>query len=109
MKPLRWRPQASNDLDTGALWYAEQGGLPLGRAFIKAVEETTDVVSRNPASGSQRHSHLSLESQETVLRFFRVARFERYLIYYIEQPDHIDIVRIWNASRGLDALFDTDE
>ncbi len=42
------------------------------------------------------------------LRFFPVRGFETYLVYYIELPDHVEVLRIWNAARGLDALMADD-
>ena len=43
------------------------------------------------------------------MRFFPMQRFEHYLIYYLDLPDHVEVVRVWNASRGLQALMEDGE
>lgn len=108
MKACSWRRQAQEDADRAAAWYAEQGGLALELAFIDALESTVEMLAEHPGSGSTRHAGSCVES-EADMRFFRIAKFEHYLIYYIAHPDCIDIIRIWNASRGLDALFEADK
>ena len=55
---------------------------------------------RRPAP---RHAHI-LPELPAPLRFHPVAGFERVLVYYIDSPDAVDILRLWDASRGLEAL-----
>jgi len=38
-----------------------------------------------------------------------VSSFDRYLVYYFDLPSSIQIVRVWDASRGLDDLLGSDE
>jgi len=38
-----------------------------------------------------------------------VSDFDRYLVYYLDLPSCIQVVRVWDASRGLDDLLGTDE
>lgn len=65
------------------------------------------MIAAHPASGSTRHAAL-LPDLHTPLRFLRLERFERYLIYYLDLPTHVEVVRIWNTARGLDALVADD-
>lgn len=103
MKPLRWRPLARRDVDAAADWHASQGGLELELAFISALEAAADLVARHPASGSTRHAGL-FPDLPAPLRFLPLKTFERYLIYYLEFGDHVEIVRVWDAARDFPDL-----
>lgn len=34
-----------------------------------------------------------------------LERFERYLLHYLDLPSHVEVLRLWNSARGLDALM----
>lgn len=109
MKPLHWRQQARQDADEAAAWYFMQGGLALELAFVSALEVGADLIARHPASGSMRHARL-LPELSLPLRFLPLKGFDRYLIFYLEMPTHIDVIRVWNAARDLMGLAEgTDE
>lgn len=105
MKPIEWRPQARRDAAGAAHWYAQQGGLPLGEAFLADMDATLESIARHPAIGSTRHAeHASgLPSR---LRFLPLKRFEHHLVYYIDLPERVEVIRVWHAARGLDALME---
>ncbi len=107
MKPIEWRPAARRDVAEGARWHARKGGLALGERFLAQVHVTLELIGRYPASGSPRHERVMPDLPEP-LRFFPVRGFETYLVYYIELPDQVEVLRIWNAARGLDALMADD-
>nr|NYT98837.1 type II toxin-antitoxin system RelE/ParE family toxin [Stenotrophomonas sp. SbOxS2] len=108
MKPLHWSPAAVRDLDQAASWYGDQGGEALEIGFIDAVESVVKLIEAHPGAGSALHADL-LPSLSAPLRFHPVRRFDGYLVYYVELPAHISIVRIWNAARGMGAFFEDDE
>ncbi|MFT4180025.1 MAG: type II toxin-antitoxin system RelE/ParE family toxin [Thermomonas sp.] len=105
MKPVEWRPQARRDAAAAAYWYAQQGGLPLGEAFLTEVDTTLDRIAQHPAIGSTRHAEQAPDLP-SLLRFLPLRRFEHHLVYYIDLPEHIEVLRIWHAARGLAALMD---
>ena len=104
MKPLRLREQAKSDADEAAAWYAKQGGLALELAFVDALEAAYDLIFRHPRIGSTRHAEHAADLP-TPLRLLPLKRFDHHLIYYIELPQHVEIIRVWHASRGLDVLM----
>ena len=108
MKPVEWRPLARRDAADAAYWYARQGGLPLGEAFLSEVDATLDTIARHPAVGSARHAEHAADLPSP-LRFLPLKRFEHHLVYYIDLPDHIEVVRVWHAARGLQALMEDVE
>lgn len=104
MKPIHWRTAARRDLDDAAAWYAQQGGLPLEIRFIAAVEAAAGLVCEHPAAGSTRHAEY-ITDLPVALRFLVVSGFERTLIYYLDLPTHVEVLRVWNSARGLEALM----
>lgn len=107
--PIARRPAADRDIAEAAAYYAMQDGLPLELDFIDALQGTFDLIARHPASGSTRHAHL-LSQLPAPLRYHPLKRFDRYLVYYLDLPTHVEVVRVWDASRGLEALMqDTTE
>jgi toxin ParE1/3/4 len=107
VKPVEWRPRARGDAADAAWWYARQAGLDAGLRFLDAIDVALSRLSLFPASGSARHAHVAPDLGAP-LRFVVPAGFERYLIYYLELPDRVLVVRIWNTARGLDALVADD-
>lgn len=105
MKPIYWRAAARRDLDEAAAWYAQQGGFLLEMRFIAAVEATAGIVCEHPAAGSARHAE-EVPGLPAALRYFRVGGFDRYLLYYLDLPAHVEVLRVWNAARGLEALME---
>ena len=108
MKPLHLREQARRDADKAAAWYAEQGGLALELAFADALEAAYDLIRRHPAIGSTRHAG-HVPDLLSPLRFLPLKRFEHYMVYYLDLPDRIEVIRVWHAARGLGALLNEPE
>lgn len=105
MKPVEWRTQARRDAAESAYWYACRGGLSLGDAFLAAVDAALESIAQHPGMGSARHAgHAS--DLPAPLRFLPLKRFEHHLVYYLDRPEHVEVIRIWHASRGLEALME---
>lgn len=108
MKPLVWSPLAQRDVVDTAYWYAKEGGLALGEEFLARVDACLEQIGLFPQAGSSAHAGL-FPDLPAPLRFVLLKRFDRYLVYYLDLPERIVVVRIWNVSRGLDALMDESE
>lgn len=108
MKTLVWSPLAERDVADAAYWYAKEGGLALGEEFLAGVDACLEQVGRFPQTGSAAHAGL-FPDLPVPLRFLLLKRFDRYLIYYLDLPERVVIIRIWDASRGLDALMKPSE
>ena len=65
-------------------------------AFLEAAYDTFDFLSRNPGLGRRRGD---LGYPE--VRCWRIAGFRRYLIFYRELPDRIQIWRVLHGARDL--------
>lgn len=104
MKRVRWRRLAQDDASEAADWYGIHADQAVELAFIAAVEAAEALIAAYPALGSARHAAL-LPDLPVPLRFVSLKRFERYLLYYLDLPDHVEVLRLWNTARGLDALM----
>lgn len=102
-KPVILRPAADRDLDE-IIAFLRRESRPAARRFAEAVAAATRLIGDHPGIGSTRHAEVCPELPEP-LRFHPVAAFARILVYYVERPDVVEVVRIWDASRGLDALM----
>lgn len=104
-RPLHWRQAALDDIEALAAYYTGEGGAALGLKFVAALEAATVLITEHPESGSRRHA-LLFPDLPAPLRFHPLQRFERVLAYYLALPGHVQIVRVWNAARGLEALLE---
>lgn len=104
MKRVEWSRQAQLDAADSADWYVRQGGLALGERFLAQVDATLMRLGQFPASGSTRHADC-IPDLPAALRFFPVAQFERHLVYYLDLPTHVEVIRVWDSARGLEALM----
>lgn len=106
-KSIRQRPQAVADIVAIADYLSASAGHAVALRFIDAVEAAYALLSTHPASGSPRHAHV-LPELPVPLRFHPVKHFERILIYYLDQPDAVEVIRFRDASRGLEALLEEE-
>ncbi len=106
-KPLRQRPQASTDIGAIADYLSASATPEVALRFIDAVETTYGLLSAHPASGSPQQAHV-LPELPVPLSFHPVRHFKRILIHYLDQPEGVEVIRIRDAARGLDALLEED-
>lgn len=74
--------------------------------FIDALQDAYQHLSMFPKTGSQRYAHeLSLPR----LRSWKLKRYP-YIVFYVEQDNHIDVWRVINAKRDIENwLSDPDD
>jgi len=99
LKPVVPREQAHRDIEDVIAYYLSEGAEAAALGFIDALEKTCIHVARHPATGSPRYAH---ELNLPGLRFWPLARYP-YLVFYIEQTDHIDVWRVLHSQRDIPA------
>lgn len=67
------------------------------RAFLEAAYDTFGFLAHNPGVGRKR-ADLGFPD----IRSWRIHGFRRYLIFYRELPDRIQIWRVLHGARDLD-------
>ena len=83
------------DLQTAARRIREDNPQA-ARAFLEAAYSTFEFLSHNPGLGRNRGD---LGFPE--IRSWRIGGFRRYLIFYRELPDRIQIWRVLHGARDL--------
>lgn len=106
-KPVRQRPLAAEDIATIADHLQACAGTTTALRFIDAVKAAYTLLSAHPACGSPRHAHL-LPELPTPLRFHPLGDFPRILVYYMDLTDAVEVIRIWDASRGQETLLEEE-
>ena len=105
IKPVILRILAEQDLQQASLHYQSEGGEALALDFIEETEQTVRRIGRNPAIGSPRYAYeLGLEG----LRAWPLRRFP-YLIFYIEQPNALDVWRVLHGQRDIPTWMQSSE
>jgi toxin ParE1/3/4 len=104
-KPVVPREQASRDIEAAALYCAHEAGAPAALRFIDEVESAFRAIARNPAAGSPRYAY------ELNLPGLRIRMLKRhpYLVFYVEEDDHIDVWRVLHARRDVAAWMEGSE
>ncbi|MBF0628173.1 MAG: type II toxin-antitoxin system RelE/ParE family toxin [Magnetococcales bacterium] len=96
-KPLIPRMLANRDVEEIMEYYLQQNAIQAAFGFLSALEQAYAHISYYPTSGSLRYS---LELNLPGLRTWSLPRYP-HIIFYVEQPDHIDIWRILHGQRDL--------
>ena len=93
------RTLATQDLREAAAHLAAEVDAVTARRFIDAVEQAFELLARQPGIGTPRYA---VELDWPGLRTHPVQRFP-YLIFYVEQTDHLDVLRVLHAHRDIPA------
>jgi toxin ParE1/3/4 len=94
MKRLAVRPLALAELEEAANYYeGEQAGL--GDEFADAFYVALTRLAETPGLGSNQYSHLIPE-----VRMYVMQRFP-YLVFYLDHPKHIEVIRLLHGKRDL--------
>ncbi len=97
MKSVIPRALARQDVEDAIDHYAQEAGEAVALRFIDALHDAYRAIGSRPGSGSPRHGQ---ELDLPGLRSRTLRRFP-YLVFYVEQADHVDVWRILHAQRDL--------
>lgn len=84
-------------------FYAREAGRDVALGFIDALRNAYRTISSRPASGSPRYAH---ELELPGLRSRTLAR-SPYIVFYVEQADHIDVWRVLHAKRDIPSWLES--
>jgi toxin ParE1/3/4 len=105
MKPVRVRPRANTEIDALADYIA-QDSLDTALRFLDAVQKTFDLIGEQPGIGSPRYAHLPMLEG---LRVWAIFGFENHLVFYIERPGYIDVLRVLHGARDIPTALMEDQ
>ncbi len=92
------RPQALTDLDD-IFDYIADDSLDRAIAFLRNLYQQMETLAANPGIGRRR---------DALLPGLRSLPYGNYLIFYTPLDDGVDIVRVLNGARDLEALFQNE-
>jgi toxin ParE1/3/4 len=98
---IRKKPQAERDIEECFVFIGEEN-LDVAVHFLVAVEDTIEIIAKNPLAGSVREFK---DSKLKNIRVMLVKGFHRYQIYYTITDESIEIVRVLHGARDLPDIF----
>ncbi len=94
--------QAVRDIEEAFVYIAEND-LDTAVYFLVAIEESIELIAKNPFIGSLREfQNANLKN----LRMWHVKDYENYLIFYSVEETTIKIIRFLNSKRDYNLIFD---
>lgn len=98
MRSVRLRPRADRDVDS-AIAHLVKDSPAAARQFLRELEAAMAGIAQQPAIGSPRYAHV-LKG----VRFWRLRRFP-YLVFYLQRPSYLDVIRVLHEARDIPAAF----
>lgn len=96
------KPQASLDIDEHFA-YISLENPDAALQFFDSARQTFAQLSRTPGMGSL---YLLENPRLQGLRKWAVKGFKKYLIFYFEQEDSVEIVRVLYAGRDIEGILE---
>ncbi len=97
--PLIPRARAQEDVERALDYYRHEAGESVALGFVAALEQAYAHIASHPATGSQRYAH---ELGLAGLRCWSLSRYP-YLVFYMQQADHVDVWRVLHGARDIPA------
>lgn len=85
------------DVDLAIAHYLAGAPTSVAQAFIGAIDETYDHISRFPSSGSPR---VGRQLRISELRSWQIKGYP-HIAFYIELEDHIDVWHVLHTARDI--------
>lgn len=105
IRPVVPRARARRDVEAALEHYLAEAGERTALGFVAALERAYRNIARHPEAGSPRIGH---ELDLPGLRSWPLRRYP-YLVFYVEQTDHLDVWRVLHAQRDLPAWLREEE
>ena len=95
-------PKASQDLDD-CFAYIANDNSEIALRFFDSTRLTIAQIARMPGIGS---IFITNNDRLQEIRKWAVKDFRKYLIFYIDREEVVEIVRILYATRDIDSMLD---
>jgi len=93
------RDRARLDIEEAVDWYRDHAEVDTALAFVDAVGAGFRHLGNHPGTGSPRYA---TELDLPGLRSWLLDGFP-YVVFYVEQSDHVDVWRVLHAHRDIPA------
>ncbi|PSR16372.1 type II toxin-antitoxin system RelE/ParE family toxin [filamentous cyanobacterium CCP3] len=104
-KQIIIRPRASQDLDDH-FTYIAQSNAEAALRFFDAARLTIAQIARTPRIGVV----YPIQSDALQgLRKWPVKRFRQYMIFYLDLPKVVEVIRILYGSQDIDSILEREQ
>jgi toxin ParE1/3/4 len=94
---------ATQDIEELAAYYLAEAGISVALRFVDHAEQAFAQIARMPMMGAllgfQHPPHADI-------RRWHIQSFPRLLTLYRPLPDGVEVIRVLDAGRDINALFD---
>jgi len=97
-KPLRISRQFYRDIDVVLAYLGTVASSDVVMRFASAIESTRGHIKQFPSSGRLQDAD---DSNIDHLRMFPVSRYPDYLLFYIDGPEEVVLVRLLHGKRDI--------
>lgn len=97
------REAAKRDLMQQWVWYAENASFEVADRFLKAADDTLNLLSFQPDLGTA--FPVRKPELQNMRRFPVSDGFGKILLFYFPMRDGVDLVRVMHASRDLERIL----
>jgi toxin ParE1/3/4 len=103
-KKILLRPRASQDLDDHFL-YLSQSSVEIAFRFFDSARSIIAQLARMPGMGNL----YPVENPKLKgLRKWAIKDFRKYLIFYFERDDAIEVIRILYATQDISSILESE-
>ncbi|GGZ23725.1 type II toxin-antitoxin system RelE/ParE family toxin [Asticcacaulis endophyticus] len=99
MKPVITRRLADTDIETAFSYYMHEAGGAVASDFVEAVDALFSHIEQYPDAGS---NHYGEQLDIPGLQHRLLTRFP-YVVFYIEQPAYMDVLRVLHQQMDIPA------
>ena len=96
------RPSANRDLVEAYRYYARRAGLRVADRFFANAEATFIRLSQIPGMGTPYQSN---EPVYATMRYFPIAGFRKYLVFFRPLPTGIEVFRVLHGARDIKGIL----
>jgi toxin ParE1/3/4 len=94
---------ATQDIEQLAAYYQVEAGIAVALRFVNNAEHAFVQLAQMPRMGAFLGF---LRAPHAGIRRWHIKGFPRLLILYRDMPDGIEVIRVLDAGRDINALFD---
>jgi toxin ParE1/3/4 len=96
VRSLRYSPKAKDDLTSIAIYIATDNPQR-AYSFVDEIEQRCQLIAKFPKAARRVNS---------IAGVVRVVSFKRYLVFYQDSHDAIDVLRVLHSARDIDSILE---
>ena len=99
-------PLATDDIERLAAYYLAEAGIAVALRFVDNAEHAFAQLANMPRMGALLGLN---DTRYADIRRWHIQGFPRLLILYRDMPNGIDVIRVIDAGRDINVLFEATD